>query len=179
MSNFVNKKKRTYLLIFDLVLAIALLCFDQYTKFLAVNRLKGQSSYVLIEGALEFAYLENRGSAFGMLQNQKVLLISVAIVFMSLIVYVLCKIPTAAKYNILHVILTFVLAGGIGNLIDRISYEYVIDFIYFSLIDFPIFNVADCYIVVGTILLFLLFMFKYKEEELDFLKLRRNKKENE
>ncbi len=179
MNNSVNKKKKALLLIFDLLLAAGLLFFDQYTKFLAVNVLKGQSSHVLIDGVLEFAYLENRGSAFGMLQNQKVLLVSVAVIFVSLIFYVLCKIPTQSKYNILHVILTFVVAGGIGNLIDRISYEYVIDFIYFSLIDFPIFNVADCYIVVGTIILFILFMFRYKEEDLEFLKLRRNKKETE
>ena len=60
-----------------------------------------------------------------------------------------------------------------GNLIDRMRYSYVVDFLYFKLIDFPVFNVADCYVTVGAVLLAVLILFVYKEEELGFLSLKR------
>ena len=59
-------------------------------------------------------------------------------------------------------------AGAVGNLIDRIRYQYVVDFFYFSLIDFPIFNVAACYAVIACILFAYLILFFYKEEELEW-----------
>ena len=64
-------------------------------------------------------------------------------------------------------------AGAVGNLIDRMRYSYVVDFLYFKLIDFPVFNVADCYVTVGAVLLAVLILFVYKEEELGFLSLKR------
>ena len=57
------------------------------------------------------------------------------------------------------------MAGAIGNLIDRISLKYVVDFIYFELIDFPIFNIADCYLTVSSFLLIILAIFYYKEND--------------
>jgi signal peptidase II len=153
-----------------------LLAFDQFTKHLTLTYLKGNPSIVLIPDVLEFTYVENRGSAFGMLQGQKVLLISVAIVFITVIVWLLFKTPTTKKYIPLHILMVAIMAGGIGNMIDRIQYEYVVDFISFVLIHFPVFNVADCYIVVATILLFVLTLFVYKEEDLDFIHFRNHKK---
>ena len=64
-------------------------------------------------------------------------------------------------------------------MIDRLANGYVVDFLYFKLIDFPIFNVADCYVVVSTISLLLLFFFYYKEEELEFLSLGRKAEKGE
>ena len=61
------------------------------------------------------------------------------------------------------------IAGAVGNLIDRVRLNYVIDFFYFKLIDFPIFNVADIYVSVGTAVLIILILFYYKEEELNLL----------
>ena len=66
-------------------------------------------------------------------------------------------------------------AGAIGNFIDRLTRGYVVDFFYFSLIDFPIFNVADIYVVVATIGLFILFLFVYKEKDLEFLNFKQNR----
>ena len=65
------------------------------------------------------------------------------------------------------------IAGALGNIVDRLRFDYVVDFISFVLIHYPIFNVADCYIVVSAILLFLLFMFVYKEADLEFLSFRK------
>ena len=66
-------------------------------------------------------------------------------------------------------------AGGIGNLIDRVRLNYVVDFIYFSLIDFPVFNVADIYVTVSMFLLLILVLFYYKDEDFQFLKWKREK----
>ncbi len=167
--------KRTKMLVIDLVLALALLVLDQFTKYLAIVRLKGNQAYVLIDGALELQYLENRGSAFGMLQNQKVFILFVGFVFLAMILLFLLKLPQQKKYCVVHILLSFIIAGGVGNMIDRIRFDYVVDFISFVLIDYPIFNVADCYIVCGTIVLFILFLFVYKEKDLEFLNFKQNR----
>ena len=65
-------------------------------------------------------------------------------------------------------------AGAIGNMIDRIVHHYVIDFLYFSLIDFPVFNVADCYVVIGAVLLILLLFTKYRSDHFEFLDPRKD-----
>lgn len=164
------KKGKWIAVIIDILAVIILLIADQYTKYLAVLHLKGQPAFGLIDGVLELQYLENRGAAFGMLQNKKALFIFMSIVMLTVAFYVILKLPQNKKYTPWHVFLCFICAGGIGNMIDRVRLEYVVDFIYFKLIDFPIFNVADILITIGTILFFLVILFFTKEEELSFLK---------
>ena len=77
--------------------------------------------------------------------------------------------PHVKRYTALYMTGLFIIAGAVGNMIDRALHQYVIDFFYFKLIDFPIFNVADIYVTVSTILILLLILFYYKEEELDDL----------
>ena len=79
----------------------------------------------------------------------------------------------AAKIVLTVAVAVLLAAGALGNLIDRMRYSYVVDFLYFKLIDFPVFNVADCYVTVGAVLLAVLILFVYKEEELGFLSLRK------
>lgn len=169
------KKKRTVMFIIDAVVAGVLLALDQLTKYLAIARLKDQSALVLIDGVLELNYLENRGSAFGMLQNQKFFILFVGVVFMAVIFFFLFKLPDAKKFRAVHILLSAVIAGGVGNMIDRFRFDYVVDFISFVLIHFPIFNVADCYIVVSVIVLFLLFLFVFQEQDLEFLSFKQKK----
>ena len=164
-----NKKKKL-LFGMDLVIALFLTALDQLTKYLAVLHLKDQPAIPLIKGILELRYLENRGAAFGILQNQKVILLIVSVLFIGVILFFLNKVPDTSRYTILHVLAAAVIAGGVGNMIDRFRQGYVVDFIYFSLIDFPIFNVADIYVVTATILVFVLLLFVYKDEELKFIK---------
>lgn len=161
-------KKKLFLFL-DLLSIIALILIDQYTKYLAVIHLKDKAAFNIINGVLELNYLENKGAAFGMLQNQKVFFIFVAIVILSVIAYVLYKSPDDRKYTILHVLLSFIAAGAIGNMIDRIRYDYVVDFIYFVLINFPIFNVADIYVSISTLILIILLLFYYREKDLNFI----------
>ena len=166
------RKKNKILLFIDLLVLLALLALDQYTKYLAIVQLKNQAPIVLWKDVLELQYLEN---AFGMLQNQKYFILFVGFVFMAVLLFFLFKLPRTKKFYVVHVALSAIIAGGLGNMIDRVRFDYVVDFISFVLIDFPIFNVADCYIVVFTILLFLLFLFVYKESDLEFLNFKQNK----
>lgn len=174
-----NKKKqrraKVIMLLIDMVVTALLLSLDQFTKYLAITKLKDNPAVVLIDGALELKYLENRGSAFGMLQNQKFFILFVGFVFLAVILFFLFKLPGEKKFRIVHVFLSAVIAGGIGNMIDRFRFDYVVDFISFVLINFPIFNVADCYIVVSVIGLFILFLFVFKEKDLEFLNFKQNR----
>ena len=167
--------KRTKMLCIDFVVMAVFFLFDQFTKHLAIVNLKDNPAYVLIEGVLELQYLENRGSAFGMLQNQKFFILFVGSVFLAVILFFLFKLPQQKKFCSVHILLAVIVAGGIGNMVDRIRFDYVVDFISFILIDYPIFNVADCYIVCGTVILFLLFMFVFKEKDLEFLNFKQNR----
>lgn len=170
-----NQTKRGVMLAIDAIIIIILFLADQYTKHLAVEQLKDRPAYVLIDGVLELQYLENRGSAFGMLQNQKFFILFVGVVFLLVILFFLLKLPEKKKYNIVHILLSVIVAGGLGNMADRIRLDYVVDFISFVLIHYPIFNVADCCVVVATVLLFFLFLFVFKEQDLEFLNFKQNR----
>ena len=165
-------KKPAVNLILDFIFMCMLIVADQYTKAWAVVTLKDKPAIPIISGILELNYLENRGAAFGMMQNQKIFFIFVAIVILGCIVYMLVKAPASKKYIILHILLTFIAAGAIGNMIDRLSLNYVVDFIYVKAINFPIFNVADIYVTCATIILVLVLLFVYKDTDLRFLSFR-------
>lgn len=169
------KKRKIKLLCFDLLFLIILVALDQYTKYMAVISLKDKPAFSIIDGVLEFNYLENRGAAFGMLQNQKIFFVFVAVVFLSVIVYVLFKTPDARKYNKLHMFLVMIAGGAIGNMIDRLRLDYVVDFIYFVLINFPIFNMADIYVTVATAILIIHVLFIYKDNDFYFLSFKQKK----
>ena len=174
--NSKNTHNKRGITILSIVLAVILIAFDQFTKWLAVTRLKGQEAFVLIEGVFELDYLENRGVAFGMFQNQRWPILIFGAIFMLIIIFIIFRLPEGKKYNILQILLVCVVAGGIGNMIDRFFLGYVVDFFSFVLINYPIFNVADCYVVCATIGLFIMFLFVFKDEELTFLSLKRKDK---
>lgn len=167
--------KKKWLLCIDLLLLIILVFIDQFTKHLAVIKLKNQPAFNIIDGVLEFNYLENRGAAFGMLQNQKMFFVFVAVIFLGVIIYVLFKAPDDKKYLPIHFLLTMIAGGAIGNMIDRLRFDYVVDFIYFVLINFPIFNVADIYVTVATAILVIQVLFVYKDSDFNFLSLNEKK----
>ena len=152
-----------------LLLCVLLIAADQATKLLAVARLKDQAPFVLLPGVLELRYLENRGAAFGILQGQKIFLVLFTGLLSALIIYFYFRVPEGKRHLPVRIFLIMLFSGAIGNFIDRCRLDYVIDFIYFKLIDFPIFNVADCYVTIAVILFAIAILFVYKEEEMDFL----------
>ena len=159
----------------DVLFVLLLIAIDQATKNFAVTNLMNQKPWVVWEGVFELHYLENRGAAFGMLQGQKVFFVLIAVIILAVIVYVLVKAPDQKMYTKLHITLVFIASGAIGNLVDRMRYDYVVDFLYFSLINFPIFNVADIYVTLSSIYLVILLLFVYKESDLEFLTFRTKK----
>lgn len=152
---------------------IAALVLDQMTKWMAVLYLKEKEPFVLIPGVFELQYLENRGAAFGIFQGKQVVFMVGAILVCIVIAYFYGKIPSTRRFLPLKICSILICAGAVGNLVDRLRFNYVIDFFYFSLIDFPIFNVADCYVVVACILFAFLIFFVYKDEELNWFSIRK------
>ena len=86
-----------------------------------------------------------------------------------MIVFVLIKVPTQKKYYSLNILLVMIAAGAVGNMIDRVRYDYVVDFIYLVCIQFPIFNVADIYVTTATVILVFQILFVYKTNDFNFL----------
>lgn len=148
---------------------VCLTLLDQWTKRLAVKSLMGNSPYVIWEGVFELFYSENRGAAFGVLQGKQTFFFLIAMCVFGVILYVMVKLPSNRRFVPLELCMTAIAAGAAGNLIDRVSQGYVVDFLYFKLIDFPIFNVADCYVTVATAILMVLFLWYYKDEEFEML----------
>ena len=153
-----------------LCIVILLVIPDQLTKHLAILHLKGTDGITLISGVLRLYYLENRGSAFSLFQNQRTWFIIFTIIVLAAVIFVYRKIPPAPKMIWLKIALILISAGAVGNFIDRVIHAYVVDFIYFELIDFPIFNVADIYVTGAAFFLIFLVLFVYKEEDLSFLR---------
>lgn len=168
-------KQKKICLFLDLLGIVLLIAADQFTKYQAVLKLKDKPAYIIWDGVLELNYLENKGAAFGMLQNQKAFFIFVAIVILSVIAYILFKTPDQKKYRALHILLSLIAAGAIGNMIDRIRFDYVVDFIYIVLINFPIFNVADMYVTFATAILVIMLLVVYKEQDLSFISFKQKK----
>lgn len=163
------EKKRIHFHLLFWLSTLVLLFLDQWSKQLAVAHLKGKSALSIIENIFCLQYLENQGAAFGILQGKKVYFVVLTLIFFAVVFWVYYKIPAKRRYYPIYVIMSLFLAGAAGNFIDRISYNYVIDFFYFELIDFPIFNVADIYVTCGAVLFLIFFLLYYKEEDLDAL----------
>lgn len=170
-------------------IALILVVIDQVTKYLAVINLKSSvtGAFEIIPGVFELRYLENQSAAFGVdllsiFQNifrisywteNPLAFLRAKMIFFSVItiavVILLCiwykKIPATKRFRLLNIIVILFTAGAIGNLIDRMVNNYVVDFFYFCLINFPIFNVADIYVTVAAFMFIILGLFYYKEED--------------
>jgi signal peptidase II len=157
-----------------------LIFIDQYTKYLAVVNLKDKAAYVIVEDVFLFNYLENVGAAFGMLPNQKFFFVFIAFIFLCVMAFVLTRMPNKKKYIILHILLSMIAAGAIGNMVDRLRLNYVVDFIYVPIVKlfgqpFPIFNIADILLTVPTVVLIILILFVYKDKDFEFLSFTQRK----
>lgn len=148
-----------------IVLAFLIVTLDQISKNMAVKYLMDSSPIVIIKDHFELRYVQNYGAAFGILQQKRILFIIITTIVILSIIFYLYKnfnvLSNFAKFSI-----TIFLAGAIGNFIDRLRLGYVIDFLRVNLIksyDFPVFNIADIFIVVGTILIVFVVLFdKYE-----------------
>lgn len=181
-----QKKNRSVMIKSTIIVAILIL-IDQITKMFAFNGLKNTSGITIINGVFELKYLENQSAAFSLdpisliykifhityfdthpqvfLNCKMAFFIILTVAVLVIIALLYQRIPWNRRFLPLNVILIGFFAGAIGNLIDRIVHNYVIDFFYFSLINFPIFNVADIYVTLSAIALIIVVFFYYKEED--------------
>lgn len=181
-----QKKNRSVMIKSTIIVAILIL-IDQITKMFAFNGLKNTPGITIINGVFELKYLENQSAAFSLdpisliykifhityfdthpqvfLNCKMAFFIILTVVVLVIIALLYQRIPWNRRFLPLNVILIGFFAGAIGNLIDRIVHNYVIDFFYFSLINFPIFNVADIYVTLSAIALIIVVFFYYKEED--------------
>lgn len=157
-----NWKKRALL---GSLSCVFLVFLDQLTKFFAQKSLMGKEPFVLIKGVFELQYLENQGAAFGVMQGKKTFFVIFTVIVLLLLAALYFKIPAQKRFRPVLWILVLFYAGAIGNFIDRVRLNYVVDFFYFKLINFPIFNVADIYVTVAAFFVIVLGLFYYKEED--------------
>ena len=154
-----NNKKKIFNLLFYIIGIVVLTELDQITKALAEARLLGKPDFKIIGDAFVFSYLRNSGAAWGMLSGRINLFLVFTVIVMLIVTYVIINLPATRKYMPLLITCTLL--------------------IYFKLINFPVFNVADCYVTVSVALLIILILFVYKEDDFGFLKLSKKGDNNE
>ena len=165
MTSVSEKTAKHYITAF--IIALAGVILDQLSKYMAVHFLQGTDGIDLIPGVFRLTYLENRGAAFGVLQGQQWFFYIITAVILVVVVLAYVRIPAGRKFLPLQICAVFIVSGSLGNLIDRVRLGYVVDFFYFELIDFPVFNVADIFVTVSAVLLAVLLLLYYKEEDLE------------
>ena len=174
-----NNKKKIFNLLFYIIGIVVLTELDQITKALAAARLLGKPDFKITGGEILFYKLRNSGAAWGMLSGKINLFLVFTVIVMLIVTYVIINLPATRKYMPLLITCTLLVSGAVGNFIDRVRFGYVRDFIYFKLINFPVFNVADCYVTVSVALLIILILFVYKEDDFGFLRLSKKGDNNE
>lgn len=145
------------------LLALVVILLDQWSKWLVVTKMALREQIPMIDDFFYLTSHRNRGAAFGILQDQRWLFISITTIVIIFIVIYLWKVR---KQFWLSLSLSLVLGGAIGNLLDRIRNGEVVDFFHFQFgtYHFPIFNVADSMIVIGVVILAFLTIFSPTEE---------------
>lgn len=158
------------------LVVVALLCaLDQFTKYLIVANLQLGEAIPLIEGVFQLRYIRNEGAAWSILEGKQMVFIIMTPIVLFFFAKMFATLPEEKKFSPVRIILVFMTAGAIGNLIDRIwggevlFKGGVVDFFDFCLINFPVFNVADIYVSLSVVALFILMIFKYKEEDFDII----------
>lgn len=146
-----------------IILTLVLVALDQLVKYWAFTKLSVLGTIPIIDSVFHFTYVENRGAAFSILQNQRWLFLILTPIIMAVIIFVLYKKRIYSKTG--RIGLYLILAGALGNLIDRIWHGFVVDLFDFRLIHFPVFNVADIYVVCGVILFFYYYLIQHEKLE--------------
>ncbi len=163
-----SKQTKYYIksLLYYLPISAILIFVDQLTKYLVSSNMEEHTSIVVWDGVFEIYFLRNPFASFNFGQSFPQvfygIVITFSIIFIAVLIYFMLRVPPAKEFRLLQVILILFFAGTIGNFIDRVLYHSVIDFFYFKAINFPVFNVADIFVVVGAALFIFAFFFKNK-----------------
>ena len=160
------KKKKLFIYIFVILLMVFI---DQLTKYLVINNFELHEEKPVIGNLLVLTYIRNSGAAWGSFAGKATLLLVFTFIVFIFIFRILHRIWDIPKFKPIRICLLFVIGGAIGNMIDRIRFNYVIDFIFFKFIKFPVFNIADIFVTLSVIVLVILFIFKYNDADHDIL----------
>ncbi len=163
-----DNKSRATIFIFSALAFVVLYALDRLSKTMAVAKLKDSVPVKFFNDNFELSYLENQGAAWGILSGKIWLLVIFTAIVLCLLLFFYFRIPNDKHFMMLRIAMLLIISGALGNIIDRIRFRYVIDFLYFKAIDFPVFNVADCYVTIGTFMLVIGLLFVYKDSELGF-----------
>ena len=141
---------------------------DQLTKWLTVQNITlGTEKIVILPGFLDLCYIQNEGMGWGLLSGYRWVFVAATVAVMAVFLWALFF-SSYRQSKLFRVAAVLVIAGGIGNMIDRVVNGYVVDMIHVHAdpigFDFPVFNVADCCVVIGAILLLVYFFFFYDEK---------------
>ena len=142
--------------------AAGIVAADQFTKYLTVANIALYEDVPFLPGLLQLTYVQNTGAAFSMLQDQQWLFAAIFLVLTAAVIYDFWK-KAMPFTNLERWLIVFIYAGGVGNMIDRFRLGYVVDMIELEFMNFPVFNVADCFITCGCILLMVHLIFFNKE----------------
>ena len=170
-----NKNKKKIIIEYSVYAAVIALgiIIDQITKLVAVKELMDSGSVTFIKGLIDFTYVENRGMAWGMFADHR----WVFMVFSTVAIVVLTGFLVSGKSpsKLYSAAIALVISGGIGNMIDRVALGYVVDFIEFTFIDFPVFNIADSLVTVGAFGLIILLIIDIVRESVKESQKKRKK----
>lgn len=141
-------------IIYYILSIVPIIVIDQIIKLFMINK------NVIINNFFSIKYTENYGIAFSLLQQKLIIIVISLILIISATIYIIKNIIKLSKIQVISI--SFVVAGGISNFIDRIFRGYVIDYIDINLFNFPVFNLADIFITFGVILFILKYIFTEK-----------------
>ncbi len=151
MKTILSKLRGAPIMVWWGLLIVLTMLFDQLAKLIVVQTMELYESIVLIPRIFSFTYIHNYGAAWGIFKDARWVFIvatSVALVVLPIVLYKLRRVHTLFSLS-----LSLIIGGAAGNMIDRVFLGYVVDFLEFTFIDFPVFNIADVAIVVGTFML--------------------------
>ena len=142
-----------------------LVIIDQASKLAAINYLMPYGSIPLIPGVFHLTYATNTGAAFGLFQGGRWFFVILTLLVIGVIGHYFVKLPHSKEYSWVRASLIFICGGALGNFIDRLLKGYVVDFLHFTFIRFPVFNFADVFLVIGTLCLSVLLLLVLKDED--------------
>lgn len=161
-----TKKLFIKIYIIPILIVAMLTAIDQFVKFIITSDFWLGESRSIINKVFSITYVRNEGMAFGAFQGARIIFLVITIFMLLACMYIFVNTYGVKKFLPIDIGLLFLMAGAIGNMIDRVKLGYVIDFLNFKLINFPVFNIADIYVTCSIFYFAILFIFKYSDEEI-------------
>ncbi len=160
-------KIKIKIFILPIIMIGLLTALDQLTKFIIISNFKLYESKPVIENVFAITYIRNTGVAWGLFKGKRIIFLILTVIALLFSFRIYYNIYDKKKYIPIRICIVLLISGALGNMIDRLKLGYVVDFLNFELINFPVFNVADIMVVISIFLLFILIIFKYSSEEFD------------